>query len=176
MYSYYKYLSIVILATFNSKYLKIIVKIRLKKKRIVFIVPSVLKPDLDLGLGQLQSPRQIRSFRARQVFLRRESSLQFVNLRVREGRPAPFLPALKVLPVILGLVHVLLSVLCNKNTKRQPPMISRREEMLQIGSSRWARNVSLETNSSYRGKSERASPNSRTNKRVRSGKDDLPRS
>lgn len=57
MYSYYKYLPIVILATFNSKYLKIIVKIRLKKKRIVFIVPSVLKPDLDLGLGQLQSPR-----------------------------------------------------------------------------------------------------------------------
>lgn len=93
---------------------------------MVFIVPSVLKPDLDLGLGQLQSPRQIRSFRARQVFLRRESSLQFVNLRVREGRPAPFLPALKVLPVILGLVHVLLSVLCNKNTKRQPPIISRR--------------------------------------------------
>lgn len=61
MYSYYKYLSIVILATFNSKYFKIIVKIRLKKKkekkRMVFIVPSVLKPDLDLGLGQLQSPR-----------------------------------------------------------------------------------------------------------------------
>ena len=49
------------------------------------LVPPVLEPDLDLGLGEPQAGGQLSSLRSRQVLLVVELLLEFEDLQVREG-------------------------------------------------------------------------------------------
>jgi hypothetical protein len=55
------------------------------------LVATVLKPNLDLSLAQLQHGRQFASFRTAQILLALEASLQFEHLSMRERGPSALL-------------------------------------------------------------------------------------
>ena len=54
--------------------------------------PSILKPNLDLRLRQLQGFGQLAPLRHRQILVPLEFRLQILDLRRRERRPRPLLP------------------------------------------------------------------------------------
>lgn len=98
-----------VLKTYKMRYLHIFYK-----KKVTS--PSILEPNLDLRFGELQTPRKVRSLGAREVLLRGESSLEFINLGMRESRPAALFSALGALTVRLGLEHVFFHVIWKKKS------------------------------------------------------------
>lgn len=64
-------------------------------------VPSVLEPDLDLGLGEFERGGEVRALRSGQIALMIEAPLELEHLRVRERGAGTLLP-------LLGLIAALL--------------------------------------------------------------------
>ena len=78
------------------------------------LVAPILEPDLDLGLGKLESRGQIGALRARQVALKVKTLLQLDDLGVREGGARTLLLRLdKQSAVMRMMLMVLVLMLVN---------------------------------------------------------------
>lgn len=70
-------------------------------------VPSILEPDLDLGLGEFKGGREVCALRSGEITLVVEAALELEHLRVGERGPGALLPLLRrIAALLLGRVTV----------------------------------------------------------------------